>query len=72
MDDPTPALFISMDGADAFRPRAVQSLTAGEGRASVWGPFRRRADTGYLLRIYGPGIPAAGRFVTNGELARLH
>lgn len=72
MTDPTPALFITRERAGDFCHAAVRRLTGGQGRAAVVGPIRRRDEMGFQIKVYGPGIPATGRPVTNGEVARLH
>lgn len=72
MTDPTPCLFITRRKAVSLCPAAVDRLTGGQGRATVVGPIRDRDEMGFQVRVYGPGLPANGRPVTNGEAVRLH
>jgi len=71
MMDPTPCLFISRPRAALFYPAAVDHLTDGKGRAVVVGPVRDRADMGFQVRVYGPGLPPRGRTVTHDDLSRM-
>lgn len=70
MHDPTPALFITRERAADLA--AILTARPDKLRAVAVGPVRDGSDMGFQVRIYGPGIPAAGRPFTNGEAARLH